>query len=357
MRPVAVCEIAAMLAQQIDRLAPELLPDGRRMGQEWRCGGLDGGRGQSLGVHLSGSKAGVWSDFASGEAGDALDLVAAVRCGGNKRDAIRWARSWLGLDSSDRAALEQRRAASAVATQQRAQQAEADAARTVANAQRIWLAADSNVRSSPVAWYLAGRGIDLAELGRLPGALRYHPSLWHAPSEQHFPALVALITHGDGRPAGVHRTYLQIRPDRSVGKAPVEPNKMVLGSFAAAAIRIWRGASRRPWAEMPQGETVHITEGIEDALSVAIALPEARVCAAIALGNMGAVALPDACTVVVLWTQRDDSNQALLAADAAVRAHLAAGRTVRRVRIPKGFKDVNDMLRAEGNAPAHTGAA
>src|SRR5690606_27386100 len=56
-----------------------LLPNGKREGQEWRAGSLDGEAGKSLGVHLTGAKAGVFCDFATGEGGDLLDLWAQVR--------------------------------------------------------------------------------------------------------------------------------------------------------------------------------------------------------------------------------------------------------------------------------------
>jgi twinkle protein len=57
MTPAA--EINRALANRIVRLASELLPGGRRIGNEWRAGSLAGGAGMSLGVHLAGRKAGV----------------------------------------------------------------------------------------------------------------------------------------------------------------------------------------------------------------------------------------------------------------------------------------------------------
>lgn len=346
---IPVNEIAAMLAERIDVLAAELLPHGKRTGAEWRVGSLHGEAGGSLGVHLRGAKAGVWCDFAGRGRGDALDLVAAVRCGGDKRQAIAWAMSWLGLTTQDRASLETRRAETQRAVAQRQAQADAEAREKSATAQRLWLHAEAALRGTPVATYLRTRGIDLGELRRQPRALRYHPALVHAGSDRRWPAMLAAITGPDGATIGVHRTYLS---PSGAGKAPVEPVKMVLGRVSGGCIRLWRGASGRPWAEMPDGEDVHLTEGIEDALSVVMALPEARVAAAISLGNLADVALPPACAQVTLWTQRDTSNAALLAADRAVSAHLAAGRRVRVVRMPANVKDVNDLLRQGQEAVA-----
>lgn len=75
-------ELAALLARDAENVAKMLLPNGKREGAEWRVGSLDGEAGKSCGVHLTGNKAGVFCDFATGEGGDLLDLWAMVRgCG------------------------------------------------------------------------------------------------------------------------------------------------------------------------------------------------------------------------------------------------------------------------------------
>lgn len=72
-------DIAAALAAKVETVAQHLLPNGRRVGQEWRIGGVDGEAGKSMGVHLSGDKAGVWLDGATGQAGDLVGLWMACR--------------------------------------------------------------------------------------------------------------------------------------------------------------------------------------------------------------------------------------------------------------------------------------
>ena len=74
---MTAAEIATALAERINALVCDLLPGGHREGHEWRAGDVTGSPGHSLGVHLHGQKQGIWSDFATGEAGDALDLVRA----------------------------------------------------------------------------------------------------------------------------------------------------------------------------------------------------------------------------------------------------------------------------------------
>ena len=89
-------ELSQRLAEQADRVARELLPNGSKEGHEWRCGSVDGEAGKSLGVHLTGSKAGVWSDFSAGTSGDLLDLVMAVR-GVGLPEAMKFAAEMIGV--------------------------------------------------------------------------------------------------------------------------------------------------------------------------------------------------------------------------------------------------------------------
>src|SRR5205823_6834228 len=88
-------EIVRQLAARAGELVADLLPAGHREGHEWRCGSVAGEPGDSFGMHLTGVKAGVWSDFSTGQKGDALDLVREV-LGLNMRDAVRWSLRWLG---------------------------------------------------------------------------------------------------------------------------------------------------------------------------------------------------------------------------------------------------------------------
>ena len=92
-------ELAALLARDAEGVARMLLPNGSRQSHEWRAGSTSGDAGKSLGVHLTGQKAGVWSDFGTGEAGDLLDLWAAVR-GVGIGEACRQASDYLGIKES-----------------------------------------------------------------------------------------------------------------------------------------------------------------------------------------------------------------------------------------------------------------
>ena len=136
-----------------------------------------------MAVHLRGAKAGVWYDWAAGVGGDALDLAAQVLFRGDKRQALRWARAWLGIDDADPASFaRQRREASS-----RRQTAERDAVKRRGQAVRIFLSAQPALAGTPAEAYLRGRAIDLAQLGRQSRALRFHPGLWNEETRRPWP--------------------------------------------------------------------------------------------------------------------------------------------------------------------------
>lgn len=87
-----ITDIKRELAKRAQSVCEMLLPNGKREGNEWRVGSLAGEAGKSLGVHLSGAKAGVWMDFGDdGEWGDLIDLRSRTK-GIKLADAIEQAR-------------------------------------------------------------------------------------------------------------------------------------------------------------------------------------------------------------------------------------------------------------------------
>lgn len=91
-----IIAVKQALKSRVQAVAEMLLPGGKREAQEWRAGSTAGDKGQSLGVHLSGEKAGVWADFSTGETGDLLDLWMAAR-GVSLTEALDQARAFCGM--------------------------------------------------------------------------------------------------------------------------------------------------------------------------------------------------------------------------------------------------------------------
>ena len=126
-----------------------------------------------------------------------------------------------------------------------------DAKRTQA-ALAIWQSAKP-AQGTPVETYLASRGIRVPT----PDALRFHAGLKH-PSGGIWPVMVALVTNGaDGTPIAVHRTFLA---RDGVGKAPVDPPKMMFGPCRDGAVRL-----------ADPSDVLMVGEGIETCLAAMLA--------------------------------------------------------------------------------------
>lgn len=360
---IPVHEIAEKLAAQIESLCRDLLPNGVKVGHEWQVGGVDGSKGRSMMVNL-GQRAGVWCDFAAGKGGDAIDLVAAVRFGDDKGAAIRWARSWLGLDGLDPARLKATQAASA-AKAARPDDAKTDderrdaAARMFRGGKSFTDAHFGNFAKTPAADYLHGRGITFNQLGRVPGCLTYTGQAWNGELQTNIPAMLAGV-YIRGSIVGVHRTFLQITGAGAASKAMVANAKLTLGPIRGGIIPLWRGASARSWAALWDAELdlawpetdadwrVTLCEGIEDALSLAIAAPERRIVACVSLANMGSAVLPPCVTDVTIAADNDrPGSVAATKGLPRVIANLQGqGRTVRVARPPEPHKDFNAWLQS-----------
>jgi len=72
-------DVSEAMTKRVDEIVRHLLPNGKKKGNEWCAGDVTGSAGDSLKVHLSGDKTGVWCDFATGDGGDLLDLWALNR--------------------------------------------------------------------------------------------------------------------------------------------------------------------------------------------------------------------------------------------------------------------------------------
>ena len=98
MTDVTPAFIAARLGERAEDVARWLLPDGKRVGNDWCVGSTKGEPGQSCKVCVTGENAGRWADFAEGDkSGDLIDLIAAVQEKGLSA-AMREACEWLGVE-------------------------------------------------------------------------------------------------------------------------------------------------------------------------------------------------------------------------------------------------------------------
>ncbi len=302
--------VAAALGARAEEVCRRYLPQGRRSGRYWTAGDVRGARGRSLFVRLAPpGTPGKWTDSATGEHGDLLDLIRIASGAGSLRAALAEARAFLSLppmpappgpDGYDRT----------------------EAAR------RLWQRCRA-IDGTHAEAYLRARAIHRC---RFP-ALRFHPSLFHRDGGgmRRLPALVAAVTGADGRVTGVHRTWLD--PSRPA-KANLPRPRKALGRVHGLAVRFG----------MPDAGTLLVGEGIETVLSLVTAMPDTMAAAALSAGSLGAFAPPAGLARLVI--ARDNDAEGERAAARLARRCARDGVAV-HILVPQGA-DFNDDLLALG---------
>ncbi len=365
---VTVRELRSMLIDRVDQLLADLPPDWRKH-SSGAVTALNPNHAADRrpGSFVVWTATGAWKDFAAGDKGDVIDLLSYAHGRGvDRKWAIGFAKEWLGIEkmsSGERAAA---RAALRKKDEARRAAQEAEAARRRDRAWTMWLKAPVNHIAGTVAeTYLATRGVRLAEVPNPErGELRFSPEMewWNGAvwgerdgrrvKEQpgpKFPAMIAIVRGARGEPMAVHVTFLA---DDGQGKAPVARPKLMFAGVTGGVVRIARGPSNltpEQAADAGVAGPLVITEGIEDALSIAVALPEARVWAATSLSNVGNAPAFHPCVSGVIVAADNDwaGGQAAAELERAVERLEAHGRPVEVRRPPAGFKDFNDLLRGE----------
>ncbi|HEY2068247.1 MAG TPA: toprim domain-containing protein [Rhizomicrobium sp.] len=309
----------------------------------------------------------IWKDFSFEDcAGKGLlSLIAKFATRGEykaQRDAagrvvragaVSWALDFLGLTGHAPDPAE----AAAIAARVKRDQAEAAELRSRARAGafKLWLDAKPLDGTDPASLYLKSRDIDVTKLPEgIPHALRFHPEIWAANRMGPFPGMVACISR-EGEPQGfaaAHRTYLACT--RGVWAKHCWPDcktgKQVKGPFAGGSIRLTRGASGKTLKAAPEGEWIQVSEGIEDALTGAIAKPEIRSLAGVSLSNIGGLVLPAQLGGVYILKQNDTDPTTLRQFDQAMDRLCERGFEPAIVRADPRFKDFNDILQGKERA-------
>jgi len=344
-------ELEQLLRAETLRLARKLLPNGMENCGYYEIGSVAGDKGQSLKINLSGSLKGCWTDFSAPKgtleySGDMLKLIAITKFGGRLGDAISWAISWLGLDGLDPARLATERATAKRAAIAADEDQAAQAEKRRRNAMNLYLSGTS-IADTPAERYLISRGIDLRAHGMAaPGSLKYQADgVYCMEVQRKLPCMVAAVTNIEGRHVATHRTW--IKEDGS-GKADLKEPKKALGKYQGGFIPIWKGDHKVSMANLPKGTPILCSEGIEDALTAAIARPQHRVIAAISLSNIGGLVLPDGCPLIILAQRDPPGSKAEASLEQAIARQQEAGRDVRLAFPPAGVKDINDLATKSG---------
>ncbi|WP_029041110.1 DUF7146 domain-containing protein [Cucumibacter marinus] len=323
--PENASDLAQRLARQAEAVCREYLSAGRREGRYWMVGDVRNAPGRSMFVRLKGSErgkgvAGKWTDAATGEHGDLLDVIRES-CGLiDFKDVADEARRFLALPHPEpEPASAYRRKAPAPTGSPLA-------------AKRLFSLA-LPITGTLAEAYFRRRGITALHG---TGSLRFHPRCYYRPDEhsatETWPALIASVTDLDGHQTGAHRTWLDPNgfSEAALGKAPIETPRRAMGDLLGHAVRF--GVT---------GEVMAAGEGIETMLSLRCVLPEMPMAAALSAAHLAAILFPD--TLRRLYIVRDDDPAGDGARDTLVERADALG--IEALPLSPMLGDLNEDLR------------
>ena len=309
-------DLARRLADRAETVCRHYLSSGRREGGYWLVGDVRNTPGRSMYVRLKDTPkgpAGKWTDAATGEHGDLLDVIRES-CGLlDFKDVTHEARTFLSMPPPEPESHQQPR-------QSPTPHGSPEAARRLVHMSQP-------IYGTLVQAYLRKRGItDL----RGTGSLHFHPRCYYRPDEQSptetWPAMIAAVTDLDGKITGAHRTWLDPRrPD----KAPIDTPRRAMGDLLGNAVRFGIG-----------GEVMAAGEGIETVLSLRQVLPDMPMLAALSAAHLAAILFPD--TLRRLYIVRDNDPAGDGARDSLIKRANAAG--IEAIVISPELGDFNEDL-------------
>lgn len=315
-------DLARRLAAQAETVCRHYLSNGHREGRYWLVGDVRNTPGRSTFVRLKGGDAGKgaagkWTDAATGEHGDLLDVIRES-CGLiDFKDVIDEARTFLSMPPPE--------------PEPRLQGRQRPAPSGSPEAARGLIGMSQPITGTIVQAYLRERGItDL----RGTGSLRFHPRCYYRPDEhsptETWPAMIAAVTDFDSKITGAHRTWLD---PRSRDKAPIDTPRRAMGDLLGNAVRFGIG-----------GEVMAAGEGIETVLSLRQVLPDMPMLAALSAAHLAAILFPD--TLRRLYIVHDNDPAGDGARDSLIERANAVG--IEAIVISPALGDFNEDLRTLG---------
>lgn len=321
-------DLAARLAHDAEAVCREYLSSGHKSGRYWIVGDVRNTKGRSMFVRLKGPEsgkgaAGKWTDAATGEHGDLLDVIRES-CGLTEfRDVADEARRFLSLPRPEPELPSSPSPNSPVPTG------------SPLAAERLFSMAQP-IAGTLAESYFRNRGITALHG---TGSLRFHPRCYYRPDEhspiETWPALIASVTDLDGHQTGAHRTWLDPNgfSEATLGKAPIETPRRAMGDLLGNAVRFGLG-----------GEVMAAGEGIETMLSLRCVLPDMPMAAALSAAHLAAILFPD--TLRRLYIVRDDDPAGDGARDTLVERADALG--IEALPLSPMLGDLNEDLRLRG---------
>jgi hypothetical protein len=319
---LSAAELAHRLAREAEAVCRQYLSNGRRVGRYWLVGDVRNTPGRSLYVRLFGLEsgkgaAGKWTDSATGEHGDLLDVIRESLGLIDFRDVADEARRFLSLPRPEPEPPHRPQTV--------------PAATGSPEAARRLIAASQPMLGTLVQTYLRHRHIDaLHDIG----ALRFHPRCYYRAHDksprQNWPAMIASVTDLGSLITGAHRTWLD---PSGTGKAPIEAPRKAMGALLGHAVRFG-----------PSSDVMAAGEGIETMLSLRMALPTMPMMAALSAAHLAAIVFPAALRRLYIARDVDPAGDGAVATLIARAA--AAG--IEAIPLSPRLGDFNEDLVAFG---------
>ncbi|MBC2861717.1 toprim domain-containing protein [Stappia sp. 28M-7] len=314
-------DLAQRLGRQAEAVCRFYLSNGRKQGNYWQVGDVRNTAGRSMFVRLHDSAKGVagkWTDPATGEHGDLLDVIRESLGLIDFADVAEEARRFLSLPRPEPGPHTGR------PRRPTAPSGSSEAAR------RLWRMTRP-ITGSVAEAYLRKRGItDLRGVANL----RFHPNCYWRPEgdgpTETWPAMIAAVTDLNGKVTGAHRTWLA--RDGSA-KAPIDPPRKAMGDLLGNAVRFGEAQ-----------DVMAAGEGIETILSLRQAMPPMPMVSALSAGHLAAILFPT--DLRRLYIVRDNDPAGDGARDSLVDRARGAG--IEAITLSPVLGDINEDLVMRG---------
>lgn len=345
--------INCMLSTRAEEIVGKLLGDPlRRSGNEWRYGTKKG----SLIINMHGEKRGFWYDHQTAKGGNLLKLVQEQTGLGFKK-SLEHASQLLGLSAVDKVVMP------SVITKVQAKnvQPAKEQLLTLPQLKMQQYAKKLETQSLPaqgtiVERYLREhRGIKRDALPVLPESIRFHPRVWDSNTRQAYPAMLAIVKDAHGITQSVQATYLD---PKTADKAQIEQQKRTYGAVRGAAVRVSAsqlgkmkmGIEASGTAVAPEVlPQIALAEGVETALSVAVARPDLQVYATLGVANFANFPVSENTKRLIICADNDGKNsdtQKLV--ERVTNRLLDKGVEAKVIQPTREGADFNDVLKSDG---------
>jgi len=263
-------KIRSWMEDNLDRVLQYLYPDGKMENGEFVVGNIYGDSGKSLKVTVSGKNAGLWVDFADCNRGG--DLISLWQERFEITDFVKTLKDiseYIGDYDYESEYKPRIKTQAEINRELEAAKNKENYMRRMFN--RIWKGSKPIGESLLFPKYMRYRGIDPDNMKNLGSDVRFNGGVdvyFKGKIIGKSPCMIALSRDKDGKPQGIHFTYLNNNGEKAVFKKAEALSKKMLAVHKKAMI----GTSVKLTNENNGCRTLAICEGLEtgDAIIAAI---------------------------------------------------------------------------------------